>query len=436
MLARRLLAAALLTGLLASGVMGYAQGDPPWQVTGAVPLALPSSVGLRVFPAPDGLHVSFESAVRLNGHIDRFLCVVNNLAEGEAVCLLPPEELPRGFDVDARSFAIPVGWAPDGQRLAFSGQPLLTADDTDLWILEPSEGTWTNLTDDGYDGPLAAAEGEAGPPEGVSLEVQPAWSPDGTLIAVERTLIGPDGSFQPSTLSVIEVENGAVRDVAALPGREAYAFDAGAITGISWAPDGQRLAFSLRHDPLDADYDGIWLVDVTTGTLIQAASVTAIEAAFTTVFAEVGLASIGPVSWSPDGARLLFWAGDLGANPVSLWAFWITLAEETITPLPLPAHPSDTGSRRGIWPLQAAWSPDGAALLVAANGKLPEEDLAALDPAGRPRMSIRLVDVEAGESVLLGGLPAGVSAPFFLASWGPDNHVTLNGYHLTLAPRE
>jgi dipeptidyl aminopeptidase/acylaminoacyl peptidase len=433
MLARRMLAVLLVAGLLASGDPAATQGDASWQVTGAAPLALPATVGLRIFPAPDGLHYSFESAVRLNGHIDRFACAANSQSENDLLCLLPPEDLPRGFDVEARSPFIPVGWAPDGGRLAFVGQPLLTAEDTDLWIMDLAAGTWANLTEDGYDGALVAAEGIAAPPAGVTIDVQLAWSPDGALIAVERTVTGEGGIYQPSTISVVEVASGAVRDLTTLPGSAAYPFDAGATTGISWAPDGAQLAISVQHAPLDAEADGIWLVSLADGALTQLAGVADIAAAFGAVYADVALATVGPLNWSPDGARLLFWAGDMAANPVSLWAFWITFEGGTITPLPLPAHPNDTGSRRGIWPLQAAWSPDGGALLVLTSGKLPDEDLAPLDPAGRARVSVRLVDVAASTSTLLGGLPSGLSVPFWLAAWGPDNNAILNGYRLTLA---
>ncbi len=429
MTAQRVLLIMLVAGLLAGGAGAVAQGGPGWVVAEASPLALPSSVGLRTFPAPDGRHYAYESAVRLNGHIDRFLCAADALAASEALCLVPLEEVGRGLDVEPRSALMPVGWAADGSRLAFVGQPLLTGEDVDLWIMDVAAGTWTNLADDGYDGPL----NDPAAPAGVTLMLQPAWSPDGRWIAVERTVLGAGGAFQPATISLVEAATGAVTEVTTLPGSSAYAFDAGATAGLAWSPDGAQLALSAAHTPLDEAFDGVWLVDLENGGLTQIAALADIQASLKTVFPEVTLASLGPVSWSPDGERLLFWAGDISANPVAIWAFWITLADGAITPLPLPAHPNDSGTRRGIWPLQAAWSPDGGSVLVAASGKLPDETLQPLDPAARARMSIRLVDVVSGESHLLGGLPAGTAAPFYLATWGPDGDAVLNGYHLRMA---
>ncbi len=429
MTAQRMAVIVLVAGLLIAAAGATAQGGPAWVVTEAAPLALPSSVGLRTFPAPDGRHYAYESAVRLNGHIDRFLCAADSLSATEALCLVPLENVERGLDVEARTAFMPVSWAADGSRLAFVGQPLLTGEDVDLWIMDVAAGTWTNLADDGYDGPLTAAEA----PPGVTLELQPAWSPDGAFVAVERTVIGAGGAFQPSTISLVETTTGAVTDLTTLPGSSQYPFDAGATAGLTWSPDGAQLALNVAHSPLDAAVDGVWLVDLESGALTQVAALADIQASLSAVYPEVTLASLGPLSWSPDGARLLFWAGNINANPVAIWAFWITLADGSITPLPLPAHPNDSGTRRGIWPLQAAWSPDGGSVLVAASGKLPDETLESLDPAARARMSVRLVDVASGQSFLLGGLPAGTAAPFYLATWGPDGDALLNGYHLRLA---
>jgi hypothetical protein len=143
---------------------------------------------------------------------------------------------------------------------------------------------------------------------------------------------------------------------------------------------------------------------------------------------------VGPVVWSPDGTRLLFWASNTGATPIALWAFWVEVATGDITALPLPAHPRNTGARRGIWPLQAAWSPDGGSILVAANGTHPDDEQLPLDPNNpRGRVSVYLVDVAANESALLGHLPAGEAIPFYYATWSGSGNAILNGFHLTLA---
>lgn len=414
-------------------VRADAQDSLTWQVTTAEPLALQSGVGMRMFPAPDSQHIAYERTVRLNGHRDLFFCAADITSNQEPLCLEPPQELPRGFDPDARSHFFPAAWSSDSAKIAVVGQPLVTSYDTDVWIVDLRDDSWTNLTDDGYDGPLAETEDSAGPPAGVSIEVQPAWSPDGAQIAVERTLTGEDGAFLSSTLSLIDMTTGDIQDIAMLPGHATHDRDAGSVTGIAWSPDGTRLAVSLRHREPDPENDGIWLVDVASGDLEPVLGFAQAEELFASIFPDVALETIGPVFWSPDGRALLFWASNPTTTPVALWAFWIDLESGEATALPLPSHPRDTGARRGIWPLEAVWSPTGDALLVAANGLHPDDEQILLDPENRRvRMSVYLVDAASAESALLGHLPPGEAAPFYLASWSADGDVILNGYHLVM----
>ncbi|MFN8561159.1 MAG: hypothetical protein U0703_05935 [Anaerolineae bacterium] len=107
-----------------------------------------------------------------------------------------PEDLPRGFEADAAPVYVPFAWSPDSSRLAVTSQPLVTLTDTDLWIFDVATEVWVNLADDGYSGGIAAVDA---PASGTIVDTQPAWSPDGTLIAVERTIIDADGMFgQPN----------------------------------------------------------------------------------------------------------------------------------------------------------------------------------------------------------------------------------------------
>ncbi len=64
---RRLPAILLSVLILAVGLPTAAQDNSPWTVSAAQPLTLPTSVGLRIIPAPDGRQIAYESAVRLNG---------------------------------------------------------------------------------------------------------------------------------------------------------------------------------------------------------------------------------------------------------------------------------------------------------------------------------------------------------------------------------
>ena len=407
--------------------------DVVWQVTMATPLTLQSGVGMRVFPAPDGQHIAYERTVRLNGHRDLFFCAANVVTNEEPLCLEPPQEIPRGLDPDAQSHFLPAVWSPDSTKVAVDGQPLVTSSDTDVWIMDLESASWSNLTDDGYEGPLTETDESAGPPSGVAIEVQPTWSPDGTQIAVERTVTGEDGAFMPSTLSLINVAGGDISEITLLPGSEAGTRDAGSVTGMSWSPDGTTLAVSVRHRDPDPDHDGIWLVDVASGEMEQILTLADAEALFASVFPDVALETVGPVFLSPDGNTLLFWISNPLMTPVAQWAFLINVNSGEAATISLPSHPRDTGERRGIWPLQAAWSPDGGSLIVAANGLHPDDEQVLLDPDNRRvRTSVYLTDAPSAESTLLGHLPPGEGVPFYLATWSEDNNVILNGYHLIM----
>jgi len=403
-----------------------AQAPPPWTIASAAPAVLQSGVGLRTFPAPDGQQLAYERKVRLNGHQDLYLCAANVVSGAEPTCLTPPQDMPRGFDADASAYHLPLSWSPDSARLAVVGQPLVTGQDTDLWIMDVAASTWTNLTDDGYEGPLSGA------PSGVTVEVQPVWSPDGTRIAVERTLINEAGQFAPSTLSVIDLSTGDITEIGPLPGHAEQVRDAGAITSLAWSPDGAALAISVRHREPDPASDGVWLARVEGGTMTPLVDAATVGALFAGVFPDLTAELIGPVAWSPDGAALLFWASNASAKPVAVWAFWVDVESGVTTTLALPAHTRDTGSRRGIWPFQAAWSPDGGALLVAANG-LGDEEKIPLDPASsRVRMSVYLADAATGAATLLGHLPTVEATPFYFAAWSEAGDALLNGYHLVM----
>jgi hypothetical protein len=235
----------IVTGLLFTVLSAGAQNNT--QATSATPLAIPNDASPRLFPAPDGIHAAYERAVRLNGHRDYYLCVLNGVTQEEPQCALAPQPLPSGFEPDPLSLLVPFRWSPDSTQIAAVGQPLGTQADTDLWLLDVESGEWRNLTDDGYEGALAAKDGNPAPPAGVSIELQPVWSPDRTQIAVERTIINDAGSFAPSTLAVVDVASGEVRELGKLPGSADDVVDAGSVTGMDWSPDGSSLAVTVRH---------------------------------------------------------------------------------------------------------------------------------------------------------------------------------------------
>jgi dipeptidyl aminopeptidase/acylaminoacyl peptidase len=327
---------------------------------------------------------------------------------------------------------VPFVWSPDGAYLAVVGQPLSTMLATGLWLYDIEADSWRNLTGHDYDGPLTATDDSPGPPPGTAVEVQPAWSPDGEQIAVVRAVIDDAGRFGPAHLALIDAGSGDVRELPLLPAPDDHAAP-GAVTGLEWSPGGAELAVSLWHRDSAPDHNGLWLFDIAAEEYQQLTTEADARAAFHDIYDELELTSAGPLKWSPDGSRLLLWAGAPGQQPVAVWPFLVDRDSGELAAVPLPLHPNDTGTRRNIRPHQAAWSPDGAVLMVFALGLHPDEDRRPLDPdGGSVRASVRLVDVAHNSETALGHLPLGPSAALYFAAWGADGDVIINGYRLRL----
>lgn len=402
--------------------------DPDWRVEAARPLD--EIVGeyttpTQLYIAPDGHQIAFESQ---EGD-SQVLCVLD-VADPTPRCVSLPREAAYRFSYNDLYPAL--RWSPDGQQIALIGMPFMTFRDTDLGLIDlsPVEPAFTLLTDDGYEGKLLDL------PSGVSIEANPAFSPDGSQIAFEQTVALLDAMV--THISVLDLATGETEFLTRLPGHEDYERDFGSVISLEWSPDGSTLAFSLRHYQFDPVVDGVWRMDVATGDLAPLVSLTDALVAYQSIYPGAdtqAIDMIGPVSWSPDGSRLLFWTGAPFQATGQVWACWLDLDSGDIHPVPLPETELDQGNRRGIWPMQAVWSPDGSSLLVVARlnfGISMDETHMLIDSDEPPFTALYLIDVASGDYTLLGHLPHGTGQLFY-ASWGPDNDVFAGGFYLKLA---
>ena len=189
----------------------------------------------------------------------------------------------------------------------------------------------------------------------------------------------------------------------------------------------------MLHLTPDVESDGLWLIDVASGAARQVVALAQIADALHGVLADLEMTSIGPVVWSPDSTKLLLWAGKTSGTPLQVWPFVVDVASGAITSVPIPAHPRDTATSRGLRPLQAAWSPDSQSVMVFTFGLHPDEDKTSLDPnESSVRGGVRILDLASGTNTLLGYLPLG-KTPLYYATWATDGQVIIDGYHLTLA---
>ncbi|MBN1202289.1 MAG: PD40 domain-containing protein [Anaerolineae bacterium] len=409
----------LLLALLPTAAPGAvtAQSDG-WRVTAAMAL---EDLGLTppwLQFAPDGHHVAY-------GGLD-VLCIFDVLTAAEQCVEISKES---GYSFSPEDYFPSLRWSPDSSQIALVGVPYKFLRDTDLGLLDLSSLELLPLLDDGYTGNLLVSDDTSI----ASIETQPAWSHDGTMIAFEQVLFML-GSASMARIALLDVTTGDMRELTTLPGETEDKTDAGSTVGMAWSPDGTTLALSLRHMTPDLESDGIWLLDVESGELEQVLSLQQTADLLEADYPQSDVYAAAPLSWSPDGARLQFWAGNPMALTSMLLCFWMNMDSREITRVELPAHPNEPEGAQFIYPIQATWSPDGSMLLVAAREiePIPGEEVVQLDPTrDNTAVSLYLFDVATGDRTLLGHLPL-VPAPMFVAAWGPDGDVLIDGYHLKL----
>ncbi|MBN1202288.1 MAG: PD40 domain-containing protein [Anaerolineae bacterium] len=408
--------------LAAPGTITAQSGD--WRVTTVESLADFDLTTARLHFAPDGHHAAHDG--------ENALCVLDVLTVTQQ-CVEVPEE--SGYTFDWYYYYSPLCWSPDSSQIALVGVPYKIFRDTDLGLLDAAALELIPLVDDGFVGSLITPEDLDTAQNAISVEIQPAWSPDGSLIAVEQATITEEAGIFSADLALVDAATGDVRELIALPGHTDSQADAGATMGMAWSPDGTTIALSLRRTTPNFESDGVWLVDVESGegeqvlSLQQAADL--LQADFPE--ADVIATFIAPLSWSPDGSRLLFWIND----PIftgAVMRFWMDMDSREIISVEALAYPDEPERAQSTYPMQAAWSPNGSTLLIATSEmkSVPADVLIPLDPQReRANVSLHLIDAASGERTLLGHLPM-VSSPMYVAAWGPDGDVLINGYHLKL----
>jgi hypothetical protein len=162
--------------------------------------------------------------------------------------------------------------SPDGTRIAFSSwhEPVL------VYTVDVG-GRDAQVTS----GDCAGLEDEC-------LEFDPAWSPDGTKLAVVRHEMR-DGAGS-SWIAIRDLSTGERTDL------ESTRVDSadGWLAQPTWSPDGTRMAYHRTPTVEDGYPAGIsgWIVDLTGGDPVQLVTPDGEDAA--------------DLDWSPDGERLLY----------------------------------------------------------------------------------------------------------------------------------
>ena len=239
-------------------------------------------------------------------------------------------------------------WSPDGLRIAF----LSDAERFDTGTAHPGWGLYT-MAADGTDIRPALDK------EIAVLHQPPQWSPDGRHLAVVRYMAVEIGR------SVQIIQSGRELVVLGADGAEPWRLATDVVSGPSWSPDGQRLAYAR------ANSDGVALytvhADGTNETRIsdilrwQAPTRSRISTAKHGVDEDPAEAWIDTVAWSPDGTRILVRSNDQHPTLV------VNLESGQTTEIGVARRLSPNGSFEGV--RAAAWSPDGSRIALIADGK-------------------------------------------------------------------
>ena len=240
-------------------------------------------------------------------------------------------------------------WSADGRRVAFSVSPTSPGNDrsavgNDVWIASVADGHVDVLSDQ----------------SATDLE----WSPGGSQLAIASGQNDPVSgqSLRDGSIRLYDADSGALRTLVA-PGPWG-------VWKLTWAPDGNRIAYQRgRSDGGDMDQE-IWVVRVDGSE----------EHLLTRRFGSIY--GVGPV-WSPTGDRIVYQRMKSGeAHDVVLMT--PDGGSEVVLPdLRLPGTDASVSWR----PDSVTWSPDGRELLYSAwiSGR-PGRALISrpLDPGSEP----------------------------------------------------
>lgn len=206
----------------------------------------------------------------------------------------------------------------------------------------------------------------------------PAWSADGEWIAFQRNERPASSPFSVSTISVMRHDGTQRRAITDLGN--------GALTSISWSPDGDELAYTRTGAP------GIWIVNVAgppAPRVIYPTSQAAYDANHSTYIAAQ------EVAWSPSGSQIAFsYAKGETTKGIGLLPPDADGAEDLAAVTTLPWAKPGGGCCNRSTHGEATWSPDGSRLAFV-HGELDAtinegtSRIETIDPGGSDPAVVR-----------------------------------------------
>ena len=265
-----------------------------------------------------------------------------NLAYGQPGALVVADVSGDGrvsdrLTVDVAGTPCPI-WSPDGGRVAFGvnstspTNPETSAAGSEVWIVTFADRQVTVLPD------LLATDLE--------------WSPDGTFLAIASGVdeIVPGNRLHDGRISLYAPASGALRQLDATLGAEE----------LTWSPASRHLAYTAIADMTGDSIHELRIIDVETEQ----------QRVVTEEFGAIH--GIGPV-WSPDGETIVYQRSvGRGERHEVVLVTPGDPGDEAAAPeeVVIPAYQTTAdGSGGNLFPYRVTWSPDGAYLLYLAWGE-------------------------------------------------------------------
>ena len=338
------------------------------------------------------------------------LCIYN-FTNTRTTCTLYPEADENGERIRLRR-PTELRWSPDSRFVALTENSLIYLEDSDIWLYDVEEQSYTNRTQDGYGGRIIMDDESNGMP----IDVLPTWSPDGSLyffryiryedVITSQLLTIPatGGSFAGvlgegeralSDEDPLEVED--YTDSASDPFTFFNSNSGFSLSGAAEvSPDGTQMALLMR--PREPDTHEIWIVSLLDGSIVRRISASGINVLGLPEWAETrGFIPEG-ITWISEDELVFNFANYSFGTGIGWTAYHIDLITDKFTPifdfLNVPSQDdyftgTQTGSGVFTYPMPryAAVTPDGDYLLyVTSPGSIDGAALEALPVLGGERI--------------------------------------------------
>jgi Tol biopolymer transport system component len=309
--------------------------------------------------SPDGMSVAWVMPVATRG----WILQVYGVATGRITRLCSQAECGPGI--------ASLSWSLDGTEIAFANVaplpvPISTTPASQIWV-QPANGSSPAIAVTGPQDGCLTGEG--------CYDVDPAWSPDGRVIAFLR--LNPEA--HTGEVDTIHADGSRLRGLTECPGRDGCL----GVFAPAWSRDGAKLAVAIQHMP-SSGRPGVRVIEARSG-ITRDLPVCG------------GCSGAVSLAWSPDATSLVFVAATLMTYENGIYVMkadgsglrripWDG-AVDTLSPvvwLPKGAFPSATPTRGA--PVAAA----GAIGFVGPAddpGGISNRDVFVVDLSSAPRQT-------------------------------------------------